>query len=224
MRNHTAMKLIPAALGAASLIFGGELAAEDVRPRIVCFGDSLTSCGGAGGRYSDMLQKSLPEYRFVNSGKGGDTIGGALARLDDAVLSHRPIAVVIGIGANDYWRRKRSPDELKRDYEAIVKRCSDAGIRVLLISCFGNDTVPEGERIDFRHAGLPREHYAAALALIERELVAKYRCGYVPDMQINITPKGRRDLWNDSNHPNAAGNRIVADTMLAELRKLLGRD
>ena len=218
------MKILTAALGAAALLFGGELAAEDVRPRIVCFGDSLTSCGGGGGRYSDMLQKSLPEYRLINSGKGGDTIGGALARLDAAVLSHRPYAVVIGIGANDYWRRQRSPAELKRDYEAIVKRCSDAGIRVLLISCFGNDKLPEGESVDFHHAKLPREHYAVALAMIERELVAKYHCGYVPDMQINITPKGRKDLWKDSNHPNAAGNRIVADTMLGELRKLLVRD
>ena len=41
-------------------------------------------------------------------------------------------------------------------------------------------------------------------------------------MQVNITPKGRRDLWNDRNHPNAAGNRIVADTLLPELMKLLG--
>ena len=215
------MKFLSAALGAASLFLGGGLAAADMRPCIVCFGDSLTSCGGKGGRYSDMLQKSLPGYRFINSGKGGDTIGGALARLDDAVLQYRPYAVVIGIGANDYWRRKRSPDELKRDYEEIVKRCSDAGMKVLLISCFGNDKLPEGERIDFAHAGLSHEHYAAALALIERELVAKYRCGYVPDMQINITPKGRPDLWNDRNHPNAAGNRIVAETILPELKKLL---
>ncbi|MBR2440315.1 MAG: hypothetical protein IKB25_08985 [Lentisphaeria bacterium] len=39
--------------------------------RIVCFGDSLTSCGGKNGRYSDMLQKSLPGDKFINSGKGG---------------------------------------------------------------------------------------------------------------------------------------------------------
>ena len=35
--------------------------------KIVCFGDSLTSCGGKNGRYSDMLQKSLPSYIFINS-------------------------------------------------------------------------------------------------------------------------------------------------------------
>ena len=217
------MKLLPFALGAAALLFGGELPAADPRPRIVCFGDSLTSCGGAGGRYSDMLQRSLPQYLFINRGKGGDTLAGALARLESDVLRYRPCAVIVGIGANDYWRRRRPLAELKRDYEAIVKRCADAGCRVLIISCFGNCRLPEGEKLDFSHAGLPHEHYAAGLALIECELVARYHCGYVPDMQINITPKGRRDLWRDRNHPNAAGNRIVADTMLPELRKLLVR-
>jgi hypothetical protein len=40
-------------------------------------------------------------------------------------------------------------------------------------------------------------------------------------MQCAITPKGRPDLWSDKKHPNAAGNRIVVDTILPELRKIL---
>ena len=94
-------------------------------------------------------------------------------------------------------------------------------MRIVVISCFGNDTVPEGVTIDFEHPGLPLEHYAAGLAMIERELTAKYHCAYVPDMQCGVLPKGRKDLWSDSNHPNSAGNRIVADTILPELRKVL---
>ncbi len=203
------------AFGCWAGVQGGEA------PRIVCFGDSLTSCGGEGGRYSDMLQQSLPGYVVVNSGVSGDTLAGGLARIDSAVLKHRPVCVIVGLGANDYWRRKRSLDDLKRDYEAIVSRCHDAGMRVLIISCFGNDRVPDGVRIDFGRPGIPLEHYAAGLAAIERELVRKYSCGYVPDMQCGILPKGRSDLWHDRNHPNAAGNRIVADTLLPELRKLL---
>jgi len=198
---------------AASLFGGGE--------KIVCFGDSLTACGGRNGRFSDWLQKALPEYRFINSGKGGDTLGGGLARLDTAVLRHKPDIVILELGPNDYWRRKRSLTDLKRDYETIISRCREAGAEVLVISCFGNDKVPEGEVIDFDRAGIPLAHYAAGLALIERELVKKYRCGYVPDIQCAITPKGRKDLWSDKNHPNSDGNRIVAETILAELRKML---
>ena len=189
--------------------------------KIVCFGDSLTSCGGKGGRYSDMLQKSLPGYRIINSGKGGDTIGGGLARLESAVLGHHARYLIVGLGANDYWQRKRSLNDLKKDYETILSRCSGAGMKIVIISCFGNEKLPPGELIDFGKAGIPLQHYAAGLAVIERELAEKYHAGYVPDMQCGITPKGRKDLWSDSNHPNAAGNRIVADTILPELRKIL---
>ncbi|MBQ9336609.1 MAG: hypothetical protein IJS14_04850 [Lentisphaeria bacterium] len=189
--------------------------------KIVCFGDSLTSCGGPGGRYSDMLQKSLPDCRIINSGKGGDTIGGGLARLGPAVLEHRADCVIIGLGANDYWQRRRPLADLKKDYDTILSRCAAAGMKIVIISCFGNDELPPGTALDWNKAGLPLEHYAAGIALIERELVQKYHAEYVPNMQCGITPKGRRDLWSDSNHPNAAGNRIVADTILPKLRKVL---
>jgi lysophospholipase L1-like esterase len=188
--------------------------------RIVCFGDSLTFCGGENGRYSDFLSEFLPGYRVINSGRNGDTIGGALQRLDEAVLKYQPYCLVIGIGANDYWQRRRSLDELQRDYDKMLARCKESGVKaIVIISCFGNDKV-EG-KIDFGRAGIPLEHYAAGLAVIERSLAKKYGAGYVADMQQGITPKGRKDLWGDSNHPNAAGNRIVAETILPELKKVL---
>ena len=171
--------------------------------KIVCFGDSLTSCGGKNGRYSDMLQKSLPSYKFINSGKGGDTIGGGLARLKVDVLKYQANYLIIGLGANDYWQQKRSLNELKKDYDTILARCSSAGMKIVIISCFGNEKLPSDIIIDFDKAGISREHYAAGLAIIEQELVKKYHAAYVPDMQCGITPKGRVDLWSDSNHPNA---------------------
>ena len=224
MNGKNIVKTPVGILFAASLMLGCATGAAEPKPRIVCFGDSLTSCGGAGGRYSDWLQKALPGYEVVNRGKGGDTLAGGLARLEAEVLSLSPRLVVLGLGANDYWRRKRPLADLKRDYESIVSQCRAAGARVLVISCFGNEKLPEGESIDFSRAGVPLKHYAAGLAVIERELVMKYGCGYVPDMQCGILPKGRRDLWSDSNHPNKEGNRIVAETLLPELRKLLDRE
>ena len=208
------------AVGAAAALAG--CAAAPAGPlRIVCFGDSLTACGGENGRYSDMLQTMLPECRLINRGIGGDTLAGGLARLDRDVLAEKPRIVIVGLGANDYWRRSRPLDDLRRDYESIISRCVDAGAKVLVISCFGNEKLPDGRTLDFTKSGLPLADYAAGLALIEHELVKKYHCGYVPDMQCAITPKGRRDLWSDSNHPNPAGNRIVAETILPELRRLL---
>ena len=211
------MKQKIAALFALLTAFCSCFAAE----KIICFGDSLTSCGGKGGRYSDMLQRSLPDCKLINSGKGGDTIGGALARLDDAVLKHKGEILILGIGANDYWGRKRSLRDLKKDYEQILSRCAAAGMKIVIISCFGNETLPAGTAIDFDKPGIPLLHYAVGIAQFEKELARKYHAEYVPDMQCGILPKGRKDLWSDSNHPNAAGNRIVADTILPALRKKL---
>ena len=189
--------------------------------RIVCLGDSLTSCGGEGGRYSDMLQRSLPGYELINSGIGGDTLGGGLARLEKDVFRWHPSHVIVELGANDYWQRGRSLQELQEDYEEIVSRCCQSGARVLIASCFGNEKPPHGVRPPWNRSGLALEEYAAGLAIIEAALVEKYHCGYVPDMQCSITPKGNPEQWSDSNHPNAIGNRIVADVILTELRKML---
>ena len=192
--------------------------------KIICFGDSLTSCGGENGRYSDMLQVSLPAWTVINSGKSGDTIGGALARLDQDVLKCKGNILILGIGANDYWQRKRSLKELKNDYETILKRCRAAGMKIVMISCFGNDVLPSGETVNWEKTGIPLQHYAAGIGQFERELAEKYQAEYVPDMQCGILPKGRKDLWSDSNHPNAAGNRIVADTILPYLQKILRQE
>ena len=220
-RNRCIVKLLIVIIATAMLLCSSCLNTPSLPPRIVCLGDSLTACGGEGGRYSDMLQRSLPGYEIVNRGIGGDTLGGGLARLEKDVLSCAPGYVIVELGPNDYWQRRRSLQELQDDYEEIVSRCCASGARVLIISCFGNEKWPEGVIPRWNESGLSLEEYAAGLAQIEKALVEKYHCGYVPDMQCGITPKGCQELWSDSNHPNAAGNRIVADVILAELRKLL---
>ena len=54
--------------------------------KIVCFGGSLTSCGGENGRFSDILQERFPGHEFINRGVGSDTFVEALERLDADVL------------------------------------------------------------------------------------------------------------------------------------------
>ena len=103
----------------------------------------------------------------------------------------------------------------------IVCSCFASDTPALKIVCFGNDKLPDNSAVQWDKAGIPLEHYAAGIAEFEKEFAQKYNAEYVPDMQCNIVPKGRRDLCSDSNHPNAKGNRIVADTILPALRKIL---
>ena len=216
--NLKGAKNVAALLGLLALFSG---CGSDRQPVIVCFGDSLTSCGGEGGRYSDFLRRELPRCRVVNRGVSGDTLAGGLARLESDVLLESPQVVIIELGANDYWRRSRSLAELARDYEEIVSRCRQAGAEVLISSCFGSNPIPADRTIEFDRPGLPPGDYASGLAAIERDLAEKYHCAYVPDLQQGLRPNGRPEYWGDSNHPNAAGNELVAANLLSALRPLL---
>ena len=80
---------------AAALVASG---LRDRRPVLVCLGDSLTSCGGAGGHFSHWLQRFMPDVRVIDAGIGGDTLDGGRARYARDVLAHDPDVVLIALG------------------------------------------------------------------------------------------------------------------------------
>ncbi|MDD5729074.1 MAG: SGNH/GDSL hydrolase family protein [Victivallales bacterium] len=187
----------------------GKAAGSERKTRIVCFGDSLTACGGPGGRYSDWLAQMLPDCEIINRGIGGDTLGGGRKRFAEDVLTLHPDILVFELGANDYWGRKRSLDALKKDYEYMIKTARDAGIKIVIAGCFGADYDPS-RKIDTARAGLPLEDYACGIAAMEFEFAARYGCIYIPVMQADIKPNGIAPYWSEDRHPNKKGNELVA--------------
>ena len=81
-------------------------AAEDRRPVIVTFGDSLTA-GVVPANYPDALQRLLDRngyrYRVDNQGVSGDTTTDGLARIDNVIAAH-PALVLLEFGGNDGLR------------------------------------------------------------------------------------------------------------------------
>ena len=73
---------------------------------VLCLGDSLTFGYGAGTgpTYPQWLEQ-LTGLTVHNAGVNGDTSEGALARLPDLLLRHRPVLVLLSIGGNDFLRR-----------------------------------------------------------------------------------------------------------------------
>jgi len=124
--------------------------------KIVCFGDSLTSCGGENGRFSDILQERFPGHEFINRGVGSDTFVEALERLDADVLRARP----------DVPLRADLVDDLRQwlaDRLETVRRDARAGndaIPAKLPADTPPFYVPTGlDRIlnrDFAAAGIPK--------------------------------------------------------------------
>ncbi len=203
--------MLSAVLAAVALngCSNGKPAASGQKTRIVCFGDSLTSCGGRGGRYSDWLVQTLPDCEIINRGIGGDTLGGGRKRFTKDVMNLQPDILVFELGANDYWRRKRSLDDLKVDYEYMIKKAHDAGIKIVIAGCFGAD-YDKTRKIDTSRAGLPLKDYASGIAAMEYEFADRYGCIYIPVMQVDIKPNGTAPYWSENRHPNKKGNELVA--------------
>ena len=190
---------------------------------IVCIGDSLTACGGFGGRYTDYLKQLLPGHFIINKGIGGDTLETGRQRFERDVLALKPDIAVIELGANDYWQMKRPINELKDDLEYMVKQCTDRNIKVVIASCFEKEKEENLLQRQTKEIGneLQRARYALAISKMETEIVKKYNCFYVPNIQVDIKPNTRSEFWKDSNHPNNLGNEFVAKRIFDELKKAL---
>ncbi len=185
--------------------------------RIVCFGDSLTSCGGPGGRYSDILEDRFPDHEILNRGAGGETFVDAKARLAEDVLAERPDIVLIEYGANDWWQDERPCTEWARDLEEIITRVKAIGARAVVVGVFGPYKDAEGRMVS-KVYGI--DERAVAYRKLEEALARKQGCEYIPNMQESIIDD--RTCWRDRNHPNEHGNRYVADVLEPCLARLTG--
>lgn len=205
-----------AAIGAVMMVGVAQAAGRT----IVCIGDSLTTCGGKDGRYTDWLAAWLPNDTIINKGIGGDRLAGGCARFKRDVLDLNPDVVIIELGACDYWAKKITLTGLRADLEGMVSRAKKAEIEVVIASCFGDNYDSSCKKIDLNSTKID---YAKGIALIEREVIKKHDCFYVANMQKDIKQQGKEKYWTSKNHPNKAGNEFVARRILKELKKALAR-
>lgn len=184
--------------------------------KVICFGDSLTACGGPEGRFSDILQDRFPGHRFLNRGVGGESFVEGRARFAAEVLAEEPDVVLIEFGANDWWRDERPPRAWADDLEHLVTTCLARSIQPVVLGVFGPYLDRQGER-RIKEYGF--DERAAAYQALEAAVARKHSCPYVANIQETII--GRRTCWRDANHPNEYGNRHVADTIEPILERLL---
>ncbi len=185
--------------------------------RIVCFGDSLTSCGGGWGRYSDILQDRFPDHEFINRGVGGETFEDARERLVVDVLKLLPDVVLIEFGANDWWRDERAYQLWAEDLEHCITQIQDKDAKVIVLGVFGPYFNETGQLVEKEYGADDR---SGAYRQLEREVADKHNCPYIDNIQRHSI--NRRLHWRDRNHPNEYGNRFVADTIEPVLEDVLG--
>jgi acyl-CoA thioesterase-1 len=193
--------LLVALLGYWYLASGPKV--RNARPQgqnLICFGDSLTAGTGAatGKDYPSQLARMIGRP-VINAGLPGDTTAGALARLQQDVLSRSPRIVLITLGGNDLTHGV-DREVFSRNLQTIVTRIQAAGALVVV----------GGIEVPLRDRGFPEGY---------REVARVTGAILIPNIFQGIL--GRPDLMSDPIHPNTAGYTLMAERFYETIRPYL---
>lgn len=184
------------------------------RPKIVAYGDSLTSGFGLDSwekSYPTLLQKRLDaegyDFQVLNYGQAGDTTERGLSRLYLATGVAGGRIYILELGANDAMKGVPIA-EIRSNLEEIIKRLEEEGIEVLLCEWKAPESV-DGE-------------YREALSVMYRDLAAQHGLTLMPDFLAGVA--SNRDLMmEDGIHPNEAGVRVIEENVYRALLPMLSK-
>jgi acyl-CoA thioesterase I len=174
-------------------------------------GDSLSAEYGLprGAGWVQLLAERLREnrlnYTVVNSSISGETTSGGRSRLPALLAQHRPLVVVLELGANDGLRGL--PLKTMRDnLAAMVKASQAAGASVLLV----------GVRVPPNYGRDYSEKFFQVFSDLSREL----RVPLVPFL-LNGFAESLEWFQPDRIHPNEKAQSRMVDNVWPHLRPLL---
>ena len=177
--------------------------------KIVAFGDSLTSGHRLPRReaYPAQLEADLRAAgvpaTVINHGVSGDTTAGGVRRLD-AALAEQPQILIVAFGANDGLRGV-PVSQVRANLERIISSAQARGVSVLLC---GMEALP-----------LYGWQYTVDFHQLFPDVASKYNVPLVPFMLNGVL--GNPDLMtSDGVHPNAAGAKLMADTIFPYVKEL----
>ena len=186
--------------------------------KFVAIGDSFTEGvgdeeQGAVRGWADLvavgLASSLDEpVHYANLAIRGRLLAPVVTEQLDAALALEPTVISLNGGGNDIMRPGADPDALSALFTQAVRRCADAGVRLVVVSGGDpSDRLPAGRTIHRRG-----DRLAAAVVA----LCAEHGIAYVDNWS---DPELRRaQYWSaDRLHLNATGHHRVAARMLDAL-------
>lgn len=189
-----------------------EDAGPDMRPLVVCFGDSLTAGFGAdeGQSYPDFLQKYLERdgfhYRVVNEGISGNTTKDGVDRVA-AVVRMKPALVVLEFGGNDGLRGLKI-DTTRNNLSTMIMALKKAGVKVVIAGM----TLPPDYGPDYVKS------FTASYPVLGR----KYDLPVIPFLLKDAYGVPGM-IQSDGIHATDRGNEVVARTVLPVVKSILKR-
>jgi acyl-CoA thioesterase-1 len=181
---------------------------------IVALGDSLTAGYGLSRKQAwpalvaEKMRDAGYEFEVVNAGSSGDTTSGGLRRLPALLRAHKRVDIfVLELGINDAFRGA-DPAQIRDNLQAIIDevraRQPDASI------------VLAGMQLP----GYTSQDYVSAFGAIYETLARKNGATLIPYFLEGVAGNPSLNQW-DRVHPNAAGQRVLAENVWRAVEPLL---
>lgn len=178
---------------------------------ILVFGDSL-SAGYGLARGEDWpqllarrLQQKKTDYTVVNASISGETTQGGVNRIDKALATHRPVVVILALGANDGLRGSDLA-AMRRNLERMIDATQRAHARVILA----------GMRIPPNYGPAYTEKFQSTFS----EVARARRVPLLPFLLEGFADK-REYFLPDNLHPTAAAQPLILETVWKPLTNLI---
>ena len=185
---------------------------EDTPIRVLFLGNSLTAGYGLSPdeAYPALLQTRIDSLKWsvtiINAGVSGDTSAGGLTRLAWQ-LENPPDVLVVALGAND-GLRGLPPTMTKSNLTQIIRQAREANPNVSIL--IAGMQVPPNLGPIFQEEF--RDIYPSIAEEMDTELIPFLLEGVGGVTELN---------QSDGIHPNAAGQRRLADTVWEALAPIL---
>ncbi|MBM3979342.1 MAG: lysophospholipase [Planctomycetes bacterium] len=200
---------------------------------VVALGDSITRGERAGVKadetFAALLQsESKGRAKVLNAGVGGERTDGALARLDKAVLAHKPAVVLVMYGTNDSYVDvgKKEPRLTVEQYRDNLTKLVDAirkgGAEPILMTV--PRWAPDAKNGAGENPNVRLEKYMEACRAVAKDKKAKLVDHFDHWTKAEARGTKVRDWTTDGCHPNPRGHSELADLVRPVLYSALGAD
>jgi acyl-CoA thioesterase-1 len=181
---------------------------------IVALGDSLTAGYGLSRKQAypaligEKMRAAGYEFEVVNAGWSGDTTAGGLRRLPEILRSRKKIDIfILELGINDAFRGV-TIEQMRANLQAIIDQTRARHPNVAIVVA------------GMQLPGYSSEDYVSAFGSMFASVAKKNRATSIPFFLEGVAGNPALNQW-DRVHPNAAGQRVLAENVWRVLEPLI---
>jgi acyl-CoA thioesterase-1 len=189
---------------------------------ILALGDSLTAGYGLSRKQAypaliaEKMRSANYQFEVINAGSSGDTTAGGLSRLPPLLRGRKIDVLILALGINDAFRGVPI-EQMRSNLQAIIDRTRARHPNVTIIIA--------GMQLPL----LSSDGYVSAFGEMFGALAEKNHTALIPYLLEGVGGDPELNQY-DRIHPNAAGQRVLAENVwrvlepiLAKMRRAVGQ-